>query len=195
MTQWIPTRWRHALAELRENIQRAVERWLPLPHDSGRDETAAWLPVPWKEALTELRTDIHKAVDRWLPKWSNHGRIEEERWLPTFLVEGGPVIDIDETEEEVMVVAEMPGLEKDDFTVEVAGNRLILQGEKKRTAADRGAGYYYAERSYGAFARLIALPCDVEADKAKAKYRNGVLRITFPKTEQAKSRRIRVRVR
>ncbi|RMD61580.1 Hsp20/alpha crystallin family protein, partial [Candidatus Parcubacteria bacterium] len=72
---------------------------------------------------------------------------------------------------------------------------LTLRGEKKRATETTGRDYYYAERSYGAFVRTIPLPCDVNVDKAVAKYKNGVLRVTLPKTEEAKAKRIRVKIR
>jgi HSP20 family protein len=105
------------------------------------------------------------------------------------------MIDQEETDNEVIVQAELPGLEKDDFTIEVTGNRLVLRGEKRHETKEQRHGYSYAERSYGAFARVIALPCEVNAGKATATYKNGLLRITLPKTAQAKANRITVQVR
>jgi HSP20 family protein len=104
------------------------------------------------------------------------------------------MIDLEETEDEVIVQAELPGLNKDDFTVEVSGNRLVLRGEKRHETEEQRQGYYYAEHSYGTFARVIALPCEVDAGKAVATYRNGLLRITLPKTAQAKAKRLSVHV-
>jgi HSP20 family protein len=108
---------------------------------------------------------------------------------------GGPTIDLEETDNEVIVWAELPGLDKDDFTAEVMGNRLVLRGAKRHETEERRQGYYYAERSYGAFARAIALPCVVDVGKATATHKNGLLRITLPKTAQAKANRVTVQAR
>jgi HSP20 family protein len=91
------------------------------------------------------------------------------------------------------MTAELPGLEKNDFTIIVEGKRLVLRGEKKMFHEDRGSHNCFSECSYGSFARAIKLPCKVDAEKAKAKYKHGVLRIELPKTSAAKGARIRVR--
>jgi HSP20 family protein len=168
------------------------------------------IPDNWRRSLVHLRDDIHDAVDRW---WRQHHATDEEsdalpmRRIPPDLVENDPffrfpssfalqhpVMDIEETDAEIIVTAKLPGLDKDDFTVEISGNRLHLRGEKKRSSAKKEHGYYYAERSYGAFARTVPLPYDIDADRATAVSKHGTLRITLPKTEQAKANRIKVHV-
>jgi HSP20 family protein len=94
-----------------------------------------------------------------------------------------------------MVTAALPGLAKENLAAEISGNRLVIRGEKKATIAKKGREYYYAEQSYGAFARTVVLPCAVDADKASAKYKNGVLRLTLPKTEQAWVQRRQMKIR
>lgn len=191
MAQLLPAHWRQTLVELREDIQRALERWLPkwrIPK-SGVEH----LPVRWREAVEHLQGELHDAIERWVPRWRDAAETEE-RWLPSVFTGAGPLIEIEEAEDRVVIWAELPGLDKNDFTVEVAHKRVVLKGEKKRATEDRQEGYYYAERSYGAFARVIPLPCEVEREKAQAKYKNGVLRIALPKTTRAKAARVRVRV-
>lgn len=95
----------------------------------------------------------------------------------------------------LLVTAELPGFDRDDFTVEVTGERLVIRGEKKQTSTRNGQGYTYTERRYGAFARAMRLPCEVETDKAQATYKNGILRLTLPKTARARASRVKVRVR
>jgi HSP20 family protein len=115
--------------------------------------------------------------------------------MPSFFLGTGPVIDIEETDNEIVVLAEMPGLEKEDFSVEVTADRLVLRGEKRREVEEQRAGYSYTERSFGSFARVIPLPCEVAAEKARAAYRNGLRRVSLPKTEWAKVKRVQVQVR
>jgi HSP20 family protein len=192
MGQLIPDNWKRALVRLRNDIQQAVTRWLPRRANRVQDETQR-VPVRWGDPLERVRDEMHTMLDRWLAPWRGE---ENDEWpAPAPFFGGGPLIDVEETDDEVMVRAELPGLDENDFTVELTADRLILRGEKRQEAEERRRGYYYAERSYGAFARAIALPCEVDADKATAKYKNGVLRVTLPKTAQAKARRITVQVR
>ncbi len=107
---------------------------------------------------------------------------------------GGPTLDIEETDDAVIVRAELPGLQPTDFTIETTADRLILRGEKRVESEERGRGFYRVERRYGAFVRNVALPCRVERDRAEASYRDGVLKVTLPKAETAKARPIQIRV-
>lgn len=194
MAQLMPVSWRQALADLRTDIQQAVERWLPKRKRDTEEERQEHLPVRWREAVGQLREELAEAVERWLPqRWRE--RTSTEQWMPSFFFGTGPVIDIEETDDEIVVLAEMPGLEKEDFSVEVTADRLVLRGEKRREVEEQRVGYSYTERSFGSFARVIPLPCEVVAEKAKATYRNGLLRVALPKTEWAKVKRVQVQVR
>jgi len=103
-----------------------------------------------------------------------------------------PRIDVVERDGEILVSAELPGLEEKDIAVEVHGNVLSLKGEKKSEHDERKAGWHWSERTYGSFRRMVELPVEVEADKASASFKNGVLTITLPKAESAKVRNIPV---
>ena len=105
-----------------------------------------------------------------------------------------PRIDVRETDNEVLVTGEMPGLEKKDFQLDLTADALTIRGEKRREHEEKGSVHRF-ERSHGAFERTIPLPCEVEADKASATYRNGVLDVTLPKAPSARRsvRRIEVR--
>ena len=195
MAQWLPQSWQQALTRLRDDIHRALDRWLPRRRADQREKEAErWLPARWSASVEQLGTDIHKVLDSWWPRWRGR-EADEEMWSPSLVSGGGPRIDLEETDDEVIVLAELPGLDKNDFTVEVTGDRLVLRGEKRQETEEQRQGYYYAERSYGTFARALTLPCEVDAGKATAKYKNGLLRITLPKTAQAKAKRITVQVR
>lgn len=194
MAQLMPASWRQALGDLRTDIQHAVERWLPKRNSDTQENGRERLPVRWREAVGHLREEIAEAVERWLPR-RRHERTGAGKWMPSVFLEAGPVIDVEETDDEVIVLAEMPGLEKEDFSVEVTADRLVLRGEKRQEIEERQAGYSYTERSFGAFARVVPLPCEVAAEKTKATYRNGLLRVSLPKTEWAKVKRVQVQVR
>ena len=98
-----------------------------------------------------------------------------------------PRMDVSETDNEVVVTAEMPGLEEKDFELNLTGDLLTLKGEKRHEHEEKEKGAVHRiERGYGSFQRTIQLPCEVEAEKASADYRNGVLTVTLPKAPSAK---------
>ncbi|HEY84791.1 MAG TPA: Hsp20/alpha crystallin family protein [Chloroflexi bacterium] len=96
-----------------------------------------------------------------------------------------PSVDIAETDKEIKVSTELPGLSEDDIEVSLSGDTLTISGEKKAEKEDKGKNYYRMERSYGSFRRAIPLPCEVETDKVNATFKKGVLNIVLPKTSQA----------
>jgi len=97
-----------------------------------------------------------------------------------------PSIDIKENDKEVSIKAELPGMDEKDIEVNLLEDRLTIKGEKKEEKEDKGSDYYRMERSYGSFSRVINLPDLVDTKKAEATFKNGVLSITLPKTEEAK---------
>jgi HSP20 family protein len=103
-----------------------------------------------------------------------------------------PAVDMHEGDEAFTVTAELPGFSKDDVQVEIKGNRLTLKGERKRETDVQKAQYHRVERVYGAFERSIRLPAVVDADKAKAIFKDGVLKLMLPKAEEAKPKPISV---
>ena len=103
---------------------------------------------------------------------------------PTFV----PSLAVDETADALRVSAELPGLEEKDFELSVEDGVFTLRGEKRseRSEKDEKAGWSRSERTYGRFERRIALPAEVEAEKANATFKNGVLEVTLPKRAEAK---------
>jgi HSP20 family protein len=105
-----------------------------------------------------------------------------------------PAIDLYDEGNEIVVKAEMPGMTKDDIQISFSDNVLTIRGEKKKEEEERGKDYYRAERVYGAFMRSVVLPAEVNPEKARAVFKNGVLEIRLPKTESAKKKEIKVNV-
>ncbi len=105
-----------------------------------------------------------------------------------------PAVDILETDNELVVKADLPDVDMKDIQVEIENGTLTLKGERKFEKEEKETGYHRIERSYGSFARYFSLPDTVEADKVKADYKNGVLTVTLPKKEVAKPRSIKVQV-
>jgi len=105
-----------------------------------------------------------------------------------------PQVDVTETDKEIKVCAEIPGVDPKDIDVSVEDGMLTIKGEKKYEREQNEKGQYRMERSYGAFERSIALPAEVDESKAKAEFKKGVLRLTFPKRPGAASRRKKIPV-
>ncbi|MFH1570484.1 MAG: Hsp20/alpha crystallin family protein [Gemmatimonadota bacterium] len=107
-----------------------------------------------------------------------------------------PSIDISETDEEIAVVAEVPGMKAEDLKVTVANGVLTIEGEKKeekQEPQEKQPKVFRIERTYGAFRRAFRLPTAVNADKISASYKDGVLKLSIPKAETAKTRQIEVK--
>jgi HSP20 family protein len=103
-----------------------------------------------------------------------------------------PPVDIYETNENIVIKVELPGLNRDDFTIEIKDNLLTLKGEKKIEKDVKEENYHRIERSYGNFQRTFSLPSNVKESDAKAKYKDGILEIVIPKVEEAKPKQIKV---
>jgi HSP20 family protein len=101
-----------------------------------------------------------------------------------------PAVDVYENDQALVFKAELPGFSKDDVHVELKDNVLTLKGERKREVEVKEEQYHRMERSHGTFQRSFALPIGVEAEKAEATFKDGVLELTLPKAEVAKPKRI-----
>ncbi len=97
-----------------------------------------------------------------------------------------PSIDIYEEGDNVVVKAELPGMKKEDIEIKLTDDSIIISGEKRKEEKVERKGYYRHERSYGSFTRSFGLPSEVRTDDAQAEFKDGVLEIRIPKTEEAK---------
>ena len=105
-----------------------------------------------------------------------------------------PAIDVYEEKDEVVVKAELPGLSKEDLDVTLTESTLTLKGQKKKEEEVKEKNFYRSERSSGSFVRTIDLPAEVKTDQVKASFKNGVLEIRLPKTEDAKRKVTKVKI-
>lgn len=140
-----------------------------------------WDPFKEMEALRER-------MDRLFEDFFGRTRALEETlrergWLPP--------VDIYETEGEIILKADLPGVKKEDVSIEVKDNVLTLQGERKPEDV-KPENYYRMERSYGTFQRSFSLPSTVDQERIRARFRDGVLEIVLPKLERAKPKAIPV---
>jgi HSP20 family protein len=104
-----------------------------------------------------------------------------------------PLIDIADQEHEYVIKAEVPGCGIEDIELSVSGNTLTIRGEKKQEQEVKERGYYHVERSFGSFRRDLNLAGDVDIAKIDAECRNGVLTVRLPKTEKARTAKIKVK--
>ncbi|NYD90754.1 Hsp20/alpha crystallin family protein [Sphingomonas melonis] len=145
------------------------ENRLPLPVDapSARDD----------HPLLSLHREVNRLFDDVFRGFGVPALGEVGRFATPFAT---PNVELGETDTEIRVTAELPGLDEKDVELTLEDGVLTLRGEKKAEVEDKDRGY--SERSYGRFERRIGLPRGVEADKANASFRNGVLTVTLPKT-------------
>lgn len=105
-----------------------------------------------------------------------------------------PAVDIYETPQEVVIEAQLPGVDQKDINVSVADGRLTLNGERKRREEIKNDHYHKIECSYGSFARTFSLPSTIDSDRIKAECKDGILKIMLPKREAAKAKQISIAV-
>lgn len=111
---------------------------------------------------------------------------------PAATTSWSPAVDIFETESEIVVKAELPGMERKDITLNLEKNVLTLRGERRFQKETKEENYHRIERSYGGFSRSFSIPATVDEERISAEYKDGVLKIVLPKKEQAKPKQIRI---
>lgn len=117
-----------------------------------------------------------------------------ERWPLPMLTAKAPSLDVFEEQDELVVKADLPGLGREDIEVTVTGSVVTIKGEKKKEEEVKEKDYYRRERSYGSFVRSVELPCEVKSEQIKANFKDGVLEVRMPKTEEAKKKSVSVRI-
>ncbi len=156
--------------------------------------------VPWRESSEPaVRDDAHdpftafrREVDRMFDDFfTGSGTQAHRSW--SGLV--NPTIDATETDQEVVITAELPGLDEKDFEVTLAGDLLTIKGEKKSAREESVAGTYFTERRFGSFSRSLRLPFEVKDEKIDATYQKGVLTIRVPRPAEAPSAVKRIEVK
>lgn len=149
--------------------------------------------TPWRPFMGVIERDMDRMLDdffgrRTRPWWP-------ERWFRTDELDvRAPAVDMFEEKDDIVIKAEIPGMDKDNIQVNLTDHTLTIKGEKKKEEEVKEENYFRSERSYGTFLRTVELPRDVHADKVKATFKNGVLEVRMPKTEEAKAKEIKVKV-
>lgn len=152
------------------------------------------VPKNWKSSIEGLRESINNVFERYLSMFKRKERDEQSFWSPMVLELATNGIDLDETNDELIARLAAPGLDMGDLKVEVTQDRLVIRGGKKQSRKKQDRGYSHYEESQAAFTQAIALPCEIDRDRVKARYKNGLLIVTMPKDERSKSKRIKIAV-
>jgi HSP20 family protein len=148
--------------------------------------------IPWTERhrLVDLRSDIDSIFDEFFGRNMDS---EIEPWGA--VISSSPDIDMEENDREIIVKAEIPGLEPNDFQISLDDNALIIKGEKREEKKEERKNYHMTERRYGSFYRSIPLPSEVDSNKVKASYNKGILEVSLPKSKPHKAKKITVNVK
>ncbi len=99
-----------------------------------------------------------------------------------------------ETKDNYVVKAEVPGIDAKHIDISLTGDVLTIKGEKRQEKEEKEEDYHLVERSYGSFSRSVRIPAEVESNKIKASYKNGILAITLPKSEKVKAKEVKIKV-
>jgi HSP20 family protein len=133
----------------------------------------------WGNPFAVFRKEMDTLMESFLGRFDAHPFIKKGNG--SFM----PRIDVVDTDKEIRVSAELPGIDEKEIDVSVTREALTIKGEKKEEKEEKGKDYYRSERSYGSFSRTIPLPVEIDIDKISASFKKGVLTIRLPKTTQA----------
>ena len=154
----------------------------PVPSTMQSDEVSPFLTL--HREMNRLFDDVFNRFDSGMP--SVFGR------LPGWSSGSWPSLEVNASDNEIRVSAELPGMDEEDIELLVDQDVLTIRGEKKSETEDKGR--HFSERYYGRFERSIALPFEVEEDKAEASFKNGVLTVTLPKSAKAQDTAKRIAI-
>jgi len=149
-----------------------------------KEPSGVWAPLDEAEKWFE---DVFKRPFPFMPSLLSRWRLHE-------MEEIVPSIDMFEEKDSVVIKAELPGMKKEDIDISLTDNTITLSGEKKKEEKIEKKDYYRVERSEGSFKRSFRLPAEVKTDKAEANFKEGVLEIRLPKTEEAIKKTVKLSV-
>lgn len=143
--------------------------------------------TPWRERreLDHFRNEIDSLFDRFFDLAPFARLRGAGEWMPA--------VDITETEKEVFVQAELPGMDAKDIDIALNGRVLTIKGEKKQVKEEKEKNYHRTERRFGSFSRSFELQADVDVNKVEAKYKDGVLKLSLTKSKEQSVKKIEVK--
>jgi HSP20 family protein len=149
----------------------------------------AWELVPFRpfRELESFRNEMDRLWDTFFegqPRRRKAG--EDGEWFPS--------LDVSETKSDIVVKAELPGMDPKDVDISLSDGMLTIKGERKHEKEEKEEDYHFIERRFGTFARMVRLPKEVKRDKISASYKNGILKVILPKSEEARTKEIKIKV-
>jgi HSP20 family protein len=144
--------------------------------------------IPWRERseIDRFKTEIDRLFDDFFVRRSFGRDFEEGDWVPA--------VDISESEKEIIIHAEIPGVDAKDLDITLSGRTLTMKGERKQEQQEKRENYHRIERRYGSFSRSFELPSDVDEGRVEAAYKDGVLTVNLPKIKEQSAKRKRVKI-
>jgi HSP20 family protein len=127
--------------------------------------------------------DIHRELERTFGRMAGDGR-SQRGWMPT--------VDIEQTDEEIVLKLDLPGMRREDVSIEVRDHTLIVTGERREEKEDKHEGYITRERIFGRFTRSFMLPEGVDPDQVRASFEDGVLRVRVPRPQESQPKQIQI---
>ena len=153
----------------------AIERWRPFGILSERD--------PFRD----IQTEVNRLFDNFLGRPTGTAPATGGRvWMP--------VVDMYETNDGFVLNFELPGVQEKDISLSITGDVLTVKGERRLDQELNGDSYLHTERVYGKFERSVRLPMPVQAERVRATYRDGVLEVSLPKTDEARPKEVKIEV-
>lgn len=138
---------------------------------------------PFRDLVT-TQDRLNRLFNETMGRYFGDEGVRTGAWLPA--------VDIFETEQNIVLKAELPGIDPKEVEATVHEGTLYLKGERKYEKEVNEESYHHVERAYGSFARSFELPASVDADKVQAEFKDGVLTLTMPKKEEAKAKKIKI---
>ena len=127
--------------------------------------------------------DIQRELERTFGRMAGDGR-SQQGWMPS--------VDVEQTDQEIVLKIDLPGMRREDVSIEVRGHTLIVSGERREETEDKHEGYVTRERIFGRFTRSFMLPEGVDSDQVHASFENGVLRVRVPRPQEAQHKQIQI---
>lgn len=140
-----------------------------------------WDPV---RELDSFQSDMNRLFDSFFSRREANGSSYARRWIPA--------MDLVETDEDLVLRADLPGLDRDDIEIEVKDNTLTVSGERKGEHEEKGEGFYRVERAFGRFSRSLGLPQGIDPGAVRAGFDRGVLEVRIPKPAERKPTRVEI---
>ncbi|MBW1697947.1 MAG: Hsp20 family protein [Deltaproteobacteria bacterium] len=184
--------------ELSEKVKQLIPKRRQREHLPVRRvvKSKEYYPEGADFPFAEFRRELNRLVDDFFRRFEFPPDMQRGYWFPSRGVAGTlwPQVDVCETGDNVLIRAELPGIDKDDIEVSIYRDRIVIRGEKKSEEERTGYGFHHIERYHGAFYRSLSLPWEVDSERADATFKDGVLTVSMPKSAEAIKRTKKISV-